>query len=109
MTEFDVMQLAAQNANNREIENVGRLKLTWHPTRFEIFGDGFELQGLPPKDSGSARKHGDRFIAHAYIGNRYLSHTAKTLKSAMSRLEKEIDRQSIGLLGVDDLEFVRDA
>lgn len=82
--------------------------LTWKSTVCPIFGDAFELHGLRDGESASCRRHGvGKFIANAFIGGRYLSHVARTKASAMARLEKEIDRRSIGLFGVDDVTFVQ--
>lgn len=82
------------------------MTLIWQKTTFAIFGEGYELAGLPNKnDCAHARKSDGRFVALATINGRFLCHTARTMRSAMNRLEREIDKRSIGLLGVDDVTF----
>lgn len=83
------------------------MQLTWIAYKDAVFGPAYRLDGLPkPGDCAVARRQGNRrFIANAFIRDRYLSHTAPTLKLAICRLEAEIDRRSIGLLGVDDVTF----
>lgn len=81
------------------------MQLTWKSTTCPIFGAAFELQGLKEGETGMARKHAGRYMAHAFIDGRYLSHCARTARTAMTRLEREIDKRSIGLLGVDDVTF----
>lgn len=83
------------------------MRLTWTAYNDRIFGPALRLDGLPCANaSGFARSHGKRYMAHAYIGGRYLAHTAGTRAAAVKRLEREINRRSIGLLGVDDVEFI---
>lgn len=80
--------------------------LTWKEQDSPIFGFVFEMQGLREGESASAHRRGpNSYYAHAFIGGRYLGHCARTMKSAMKRLEREIDKRSIGLLGVDDVTF----
>lgn len=83
------------------------MKLVWREGRCPIFGRAFQLEGLPVGSSGDARRNGSgkRYVAHAFIAGHYLNHHGGTLRSAMNHLEREICRRSIGLLGVDDLEF----
>lgn len=83
------------------------MQLTWQKHHDPIFGSGYRLTGLPTEDdSGSSYYSAGRYVAHAFIGGRYLNHKAGTLRAAMTRLEREIDKRSIGLLNVDDIEFV---
>lgn len=84
-----------------------RMILTWTPHHSPITGNGLLLTGLPAADSASVYfGFGDgRFVAHAFIGGHYLNHRAGTRDAARKRLEKEIDRRSIGLLKVDVVEF----
>jgi hypothetical protein len=83
------------------------VNLTWQKTTCPIFGAAYELVGLPLGMSASARRSGKagRYVAHGFIGGCYLNQQAGTLRAAMSRLQSEIDRRSIGLLGVDDVAF----
>lgn len=83
------------------------MQLTWQQYDDPIFGRAYRLDGLPcPQDSGVARRHGDtRYVAMAFITGRYLSHHAGTVHAAIKRLNAEIDKRSIGLLGVDDVAF----
>lgn len=82
--------------------------LTWTLHHSPLTGKGLLLTGLPEGASASVYfGFGDgRFVAHAFIGGRYLNHRAGTHDAARKRLEREIDKRSIGLLGVDDVEFV---
>jgi hypothetical protein len=83
------------------------MKLIWRASTCPIFGACYQLDGLTGEDTAHARRHGSagRFIALATIKGKILSHTAKTMPGAMRRLQSEIDRQSIGLLGVDRVTF----
>jgi hypothetical protein len=81
------------------------MKLIWQKRDCSIFGSSLDLVGLREGESGCARKHGKRYIAMAFINGRYLSHCAGTLKSAINHLEKDIDKRSIGLFGVDNISF----
>lgn len=81
------------------------IRLTWVASKCPIFGDCFSLEGLPPEWCGSAYRSAGRAVAHAWIGGRYLDHHARTLPQAIKRLNAEIDKRSIGLLGVDVVEF----
>ncbi len=88
------------------------LNLIWKPYADLIFGPAYELVGLPANsDDWSASAHrrtcndGVSYFAHAYINGRYMSHNAKTMQTAIKRLNTEIDRRSIGLFGVDDIAF----
>jgi hypothetical protein len=85
------------------------MKLTWSETECSIFGPTLVLEGLRDGESGCARKHGQkgRYIAMAFIGGRYLSHCAGTRQAAVTRLEREIDKRSIGLFGDDTVTFVK--
>jgi hypothetical protein len=83
--------------------------LTWKKQEDAIFGNIMWLRGLKEGESATAYRRGSyRYHAHAFIGGRYMSHCARTVQSAMKRLEAEIDRRSIGLFGVDDVTFNRD-
>lgn len=82
-------------------------KLTWRFYTDQIFGGAFRLEGLPKDSVGTchyqtAKK---RFLAHAHVGGRYLMATGNTFQVAINRLNRELDRRSIGLFGVDVLEF----
>lgn len=52
-----------------------------------------------------AKPHG---YAMATIRGRFLFATARTVAGAIRALERQIDRQSIGLLGLDDVTFKRE-
>lgn len=84
------------------------MKLTWRKYVDPIFGNALRLDGLPEGMSATARRNGagKRYVADAWIGGRYLNHHAGTLAAAVKRLNAEIDRRSIGLLGVDVVELV---
>jgi hypothetical protein len=85
--------------------------LTWQAHTDSLFGAAYALHGLREGESGGARRTGDdakgraRYAADAWIGGRYLCHTAGTMRAAMTRLEREIDRLSIGLFGDDVVTF----
>lgn len=82
----------------------GRLKLTWVKYQDPIFGEAFQMRGLPKGASASAHKRGPHnYFAHAFINGSYMSHNGKTMRSAIDRLGKEFDRRSLGLFGVDDI------
>lgn len=58
---------------------------------------------------GCSTKGRDGVTAHIFGGSRPdLFAIAGNHKTAMKRLEAEIDKQSIGLFGVDDVEFVHE-
>lgn len=87
------------------------MRLTWEKYDSGIFGPCQRLTGLPDASWAVAvRAITDAmdagFIATACFDGVVLSHRGPRLKTAMRRLEKEIDKRSIGLLGVDDVEFV---
>lgn len=87
-------------------DTVAVMKLTWQTHVDPIFGSGKILIGLPEGSMACARRSGcGRYVADAFIGGRYLNHKAGTLAAAIKRINSEIDRRSIGLLGVDDVEF----
>ncbi len=82
------------------------MRLSWKQYEDPIFGPAWSLEGLPrAEDCGVARRHGKRFIANATINGHYLSHCAGQVLVAIERLNREMDRRSIGLFGVDDLSF----
>ena len=86
------------------------MNLHWHEYADPIFGRAYELVGLPEGASANAHRRGTGcYVANAYFpegyGSRFLSHQAKTMRSAVKRLESEIDKRSIGLLGVDIVTF----
>ncbi len=86
------------------------MTLTWRPYEDPIFGPAWRMEGLPPNTddwSASAHRNADHTLAwaHAYINGRYLNHHAKTMPTAIKRLNKEIDKMSIGLFGEDDVVF----
>lgn len=82
------------------------IKLTWVPVKDAIFGASHNLTGLPdPEWSGRAYLSAGRAVAHAFIAGRYLRHCARTQKQAIKRLNAEIDKRSIGLFGVDVVDF----
>ncbi len=88
------------------------LTMTWRSHRDLIFGDAWEIVDIPIAQVGeahiaSAYKRGDgTWHAHAFIKGRYLSHCGSAAKTAMRRLQKEIDRRSIDLFGEDVVWFV---
>lgn len=83
------------------------MRLEWKECTDPIFGAGFILQGLPsPIECARAYRTSKYYVAQAWIGESYLNHHGKTMRSAMKRLNTEIHRRSIGLFGVDDLEIV---
>jgi hypothetical protein len=85
------------------------MQLIWKEQDDPIFGHAFWLRGLKEGESATVHRRGyGKYFAHAFIGGRYLSHTARTMASAMKRLEAEIDRRSIELLGVDDVTFSKE-
>lgn len=80
--------------------------LTWRKVQCELFGWRYDLEGLPTGCSASARRTANgKYLAHAYIGGRYLSHSAKSLTRAIHKMENEIDKRSIGLLNTDTVQF----
>lgn len=83
------------------------MQFIWQEQNCPIFGHAFWLRGLREGESATAHQRGPhKYFAHAFVGGRYLAHTARTMRSAMTRLEREIDKRSIGLLDVDDVTFV---
>ncbi len=87
------------------------LVLTWQPYTDEIFGPAYTLNGLPDsRSSGAAyRSLAGHWVAHAFIDGAYLNHKGRTAGTAMKRLEREIDKRSIGLFGLDTISFVQAA
>ena len=81
------------------------MHLTWRKTICPIFRVRYDLEGLPNGDSGTAYHSNGRYVAQAYISGRYLRHRAGTMQAAIKRLNREIDRRSIGLFNVDDIDF----
>lgn len=91
-------------------------QLTWRPYTDAIFGPAYSLDGLPDGSSAFARRYGGargkgapRYIANAFIAGIYMSHCAGTVDAAMKHLNREIDRRSIGLFGVDDLVITKES
>jgi hypothetical protein len=85
------------------------VSLHWKATQDPIFGEAFELCGLQDGESGMARANGGRFIAHAFVGGRYLSHCARSLTSAMKRLDADISRRVESRAGLNlsvDISFL---
>ena len=85
------------------------MKLTWKMQPDAAYGYCYALQGFPSPAHCATIHYAPahrQFIGRAFIGGQYLSHRAGTLRAAMSRMNAEIDKRSIGLLGVDVIEFV---
>jgi hypothetical protein len=83
------------------------LALTWVRVPCEIFGWRYDLTGLPEGSFGSAYKS-KKGTAQLWSGpktRRYVTATGKTVAAAIKRLNKAIDRRSIGLFGVDTVTF----
>lgn len=85
------------------------ITLTWREEACAIFGrrhaltrDGVEI--------GAAywRSHAGQGLAHATVGGRYRFATARTTAAAIKALERQLDRESIGLFGVDVVGFERE-
>lgn len=82
------------------------MKLTWRKVSCALFGWRYDLEGIGTENSGCARRTAhQKYLANAFINGHYMAHKASTLKSAMTRLNNEIDRRSIGLFNTDTIEF----
>jgi hypothetical protein len=87
-----------------------QMKLVWKkrpwPSRYGIF---YDLTGLPNNGSNSAiayyRPGSKDYIANACISGLLMTHIAGTMQAAIKRLNNEIDRRSIGLFDLDDINI----
>ena len=84
--------------------------LTWKPYDDAIFGKAYQLAGLRDGESAVARRSGDGrgYISHAWVGGHYMMHLAGTMDAAMTRLNKELDRRSIGLFDEHDIRIKKE-
>lgn len=87
------------------------MHLIWQKGDDAIFGACHNLTGLREGENGIVRRSGEpnpkvpRYAAMAFIADRFMLHRAGTADRARRCLEREIDRRSIGLFGVDEIRF----
>jgi hypothetical protein len=82
------------------------MRLSWTAYEDVIFGPSYQLEGLQrASDCGVAHRQGKRFVACATINGCFMSHEAGRILVAIERLNRELDRRSIGLFGDDELSF----
>jgi hypothetical protein len=86
------------------------VRLVWKPQTSEAWGRHYELTGLPDNAFIYAyRVDVGRYFAGGIIKGSFVAHYSGNIHKAMRLLERELDKRSIGLFGVDVVEFEQEA